>query len=452
MDYRLFRQLISNKGTEEKQELTQLQEFVREYPYCQTGHLLLARSMHLHDHVGYEQQLKRTAACVPDRTVLFNLIHSIQAFVSDSPLQVEDDSPFKTEEQQLPVFVDLAVDDSSGNVFSDINFTASTAVENDEFIPNSNTDQFTDFIEEEELIPTVGATENSSASDPYEAIRLKLEALLEKDASGDLTPNESNRIELPDDDVVASTSNDWVRSSLPDEKETASTPEHATENLLPIFTNDQEITSKNSDAEIDADVLTTFPQKEEKKSSVTEEDQFLNNLELEHAMEGSILKSIEALPPIEIQEQENVMADSAPTTGFFNWLKQNQVQGFGLMEEITSETLEVADQELPLDSAQSPSVPETTSLIDRFIRSEPRIIPQPKVEFFNPSIQAKRSIEEHDDLVSETLAKIYADQGSLTKARKAYINLSLLHPQKSAYFATLIQQIDNQLNSNSEDL
>ena len=106
MDYRLFRQLISNKGTEEKQELTQLQEFVREYPYCQTGHLLLAKSMHLHDHVGYEQQLKRTAACVPDRTVLFNLIHSIQAFASDSPLQLEDVSPFKTEEQPLPIFVD----------------------------------------------------------------------------------------------------------------------------------------------------------------------------------------------------------------------------------------------------------------------------------------------------------------------------------------------------------
>ena len=141
MDYRLFRQLISNKGTEEKQELTQLQEFVREYPYCQTGHLLLARSMHLHDHVGYEQQLKRTAACVPDRTVLFNLIHSIQAFVSDSPLQVEDDSPFKTEEQPLPIFVDQSAEDSSGNLFSDINFNSSTAVKNDEVVPASEKEQ-----------------------------------------------------------------------------------------------------------------------------------------------------------------------------------------------------------------------------------------------------------------------------------------------------------------------
>mgnify|MGYP003330019544 CR=1 FL=1 len=451
MDYRLFRQLISNKGTEEKQELTQLQEFVREYPYCQTGHLLLAKSMHLHDHVGYEQQLKRTAACVPDRTVLFNLIHSIQAFPSDSPLQLEDVSPFKTEEQPLPIFVDQSAEDSSGNLFSDINFNSSTAVKNDEVVPASNADQLTDFMEEDELIDAGSATENSSASDPYEAIRLKLEALLEKDASSNSATNES--VSMADNNTEPVAVSEWKESNSPGESENIEVPVDSSETPLPVFTDDLEITSKNSDAEIDANDLTTFPEEEkEKKSITTEEDLILNNLELEYAMEGSILKSIEALPPIEIQEQENVMADPEPTTGFFNWLKQNQVQGFGVMEEITSETAEVVAQEISFASAQSPNAPETNSLIDRFIQSEPRIVPQPKVEFFNPSIQAKRSIEEHDDLVSETLAKIYADQGNLSKARKAYINLSLLHPQKSAYFATLIQQIDNQLNSNSEDL
>jgi hypothetical protein len=57
--------------------------------------------------------------------------------------------------------------------------------------------------------------------------------------------------------------------------------------------------------------------------------------------------------------------------------------------------------------------------------------------------KAKESLIENEHLVTETLAKIYALQGSVNKAVRAYEILSLKFPQKSAYFASLIQKLKN---------
>ena len=49
-----------------------------------------------------------------------------------------------------------------------------------------------------------------------------------------------------------------------------------------------------------------------------------------------------------------------------------------------------------------------------------------------------------DDLgfYTETLAQIYAEQGYFDQAKRIYSKLILAYPEKSAYFATLIQKIE----------
>lgn len=73
-------------------------------------------------------------------------------------------------------------------------------------------------------------------------------------------------------------------------------------------------------------------------------------------------------------------------------------------------------------------------------------LPQ-KHEFYSPSKMAKLSVQENDDLVTETLANIYADQGNFEKAIKSFEKLQLKYPEKKIYFAGRIKEIENQLNS-----
>ena len=70
-----------------------------------------------------------------------------------------------------------------------------------------------------------------------------------------------------------------------------------------------------------------------------------------------------------------------------------------------------------------------------------------KQEFYSASKMAKLSVQEDDDLITETLANIYAEQGNEEKAIKAFEKLQLKYPEKKVYFAGRIKEIENQLNS-----
>ena len=83
------------------------------------------------------------------------------------------------------------------------------------------------------------------------------------------------------------------------------------------------------------------------------------------------------------------------------------------------------------------------SIIDKIIESSPGLIRQKEEQqrFYTPDIKAKESLLENEHLVTETLAKIYALQGSVNKAIRAYEILSIKYPQKRAYFDGLIQKL-----------
>jgi len=85
---------------------------------------------------------------------------------------------------------------------------------------------------------------------------------------------------------------------------------------------------------------------------------------------------------------------------------------------------------------------EVDNLVDRFIQTDPRISKPSKAEFFSPIQMAKKSVEDNDMIVSETLARIYIDQGNIEKAIHIFRKLSLLYPDKNTYFAALILKLE----------
>lgn len=87
----------------------------------------------------------------------------------------------------------------------------------------------------------------------------------------------------------------------------------------------------------------------------------------------------------------------------------------------------------------SPTV-DLSGLIDRFVAKEDEIVPK-RASFYSPEKAAKASLQDNDTIVTETLARIYAEQGNIPKAISTYEKLRLLHPEKSSYFAALIQKL-----------
>ena len=82
-----------------------------------------------------------------------------------------------------------------------------------------------------------------------------------------------------------------------------------------------------------------------------------------------------------------------------------------------------------------------SDLIDKFIVANPRIEPQRDKTYLPNDDISKPFLEESGGLVTETLAKIYVNQGYYSKAIDIYEKLSLKFPEKSSYFASQIEKV-----------
>ena len=82
-----------------------------------------------------------------------------------------------------------------------------------------------------------------------------------------------------------------------------------------------------------------------------------------------------------------------------------------------------------------------SAIIDAFLsKDNPQI---GKVRDVDSPVQewASKGLEEDASLVTETMAKLYAKQGQMSRARKAFKLLALKYPDKSVYFAAQLKKL-----------
>lgn len=101
--------------------------------------------------------------------------------------------------------------------------------------------------------------------------------------------------------------------------------------------------------------------------------------------------------------------------------------------------VDVEPRSIPVQEKRSSS-----ELIDQFLLNQPEIERTSHRKFYSPQEMGRKSIQDDFEFVSETLAKIYEDQGDFEKATKAYESLMLKYPEKSSYFAARLKNLREQ--------
>jgi tetratricopeptide (TPR) repeat protein len=97
--------------------------------------------------------------------------------------------------------------------------------------------------------------------------------------------------------------------------------------------------------------------------------------------------------------------------------------------------------ETPADNSETDKKLSQSALIDKFILSNPRIEPVKTPLKTPPEDISRPFVENEGGFITETLARIYINQGYYSKAIDIYEKLSLKFPEKSSYFASQIELV-----------
>ena len=166
------------------------------------------------------------------------------------------------------------------------------------------------------------------------------------------------------------------------------------------------------------------------------------SIETKDDVQGNIIKEkVFIIPEIDLRSShEELSAEMA--------LLEEKRKSLDELKAIIAARLREIEEEKMQKEAGKPVAKKLSrkELIDKFITENPSIS-RPKAEFYNPLTVAQNSIIDQENIVSETLAKIYEQQGYVEKAISIYEKLHLKYPEKSRYFAAQIERLKNSQKS-----
>jgi hypothetical protein len=411
-----FYNLLPQPSAVDYNNIEQLKDVLEQFPFFQTARLIYTKGLHDNKSFLYSEELKKTAIYAADRKVLYNLIHSSEQnntqeiFVATAndfatEVVVED---YKEEE----IFI---IEEEEENIQQEATATFIEPEIIDEPVALNN-------IEENNLSIVKGDVAENKMGDVEQAFG---ELLLEQEKQEDVI-NEEEIEKVKTELSAAEILEQRLKELGVEKKEEPERFIYKASDEIKVDVIKEFIFDKHPEEEN----LTSFEYKPEEvfipelKEEANPETVFTNTAIEEPAVVPNISEAhsfsdwLHQLKPLDGIEKKTPAQRETNTN----------VENLNAQPAIREELLKPIAANAKLD------------LIDRFIKTEPRIEAN-KTKFYSPANMAKSSIAEASDIVSETLANIYLKQGNLSKAIQTYEKLSLRFPEKKHFFAARIKEI-----------
>ncbi len=130
---------------------------------------------------------------------------------------------------------------------------------------------------------------------------------------------------------------------------------------------------------------------------------------------------------------------------FGEWLQLTSLKSIRRPKEDPTASKPIEEIHFPLEDDEAKR--KKFELIDKFIEADPKILPSDQ----KTEIDIKSSTKlKKDELMTETLAKVYLEQKKYKKAIQAYKILSLKYPEKSGFFADRIKAVKQLQKENTK--
>ena len=383
-----FISYIKNPARLDKTSLSEINELLEEFPYFQSGHLLFLKNLHKLDHIRFAGQLKKSAAYVANREVLYRLL-----FDNNDP-QLEE----KATENIIPPVAQKSI------------------LEKEKEILQEDEPENLDLNSIDKKIEEISDTKETEPSDEKEVVAETIDKIEEGPRSKeDLAAELKKRLQ----EIQES-----GKKEANTEKQTVTQSE---EDILQL-SDEQAIDDKDLKEKPEIDV------------PINIEEEAGDLLDLEMHEKGS---PIPDTPTLSEDDKKDEAGNEAEKKNLNSKANLSETYPFSAWLNL----LNTPDSKASTKEVKKPENIKLRQLniIDQFIQNNPRITPQQEKPLLTTDI-SKESIEEKDEMFTETLARIYVKQGYLSKALFIYKKLSLKFPEKSSYFAGQIKKIEDRIN------
>lgn len=458
----LFNNYLSDPAKAGSGNPAELKAILDQYPYCQLLHLFYTHNLSSAGDEGYQKQLEQAALFIPTRSKIASILK-----ISDRPESLKRDSP-EAEITEEATREESARIDEMNPESADTN--QQNAAESGSVQAEINPSEFV--VPEEEKTNVIAEEDQKKEADHSWDAKKVEEPADDRQEQNKKEP-EKEKPTQSREDFIENIFNQIIGAVPPPD------------NSEPVFKNDEAPKPKESKSEevIENEVNKKDPDLQTQNTTKVPEqkptERIIHN-------EAEMVQPVSAIvPDAELSPEAEETRPSATNDqkiskydddkmpySFLWWLNKTRKEHadtyqpyveFKLdtsqkikkttVDQLSSQIIEnIFHLQSPLDDLENAprTVPfqvrhKEDSILEKFIKEEPQIRP-PDSHKLDTENKARKSAEDPNDLVSETLAQIYTDQMLFQKAIDTYKKLSLKFPEKSTYFAVQIRELEKKVN------